>query len=142
MSSLFCLNPTHQIHITLPFVEMIVSALNDRETDWPQEFYHELPEEITTLHNKHLAAKVKVEKTSIGPHLTLILRAEGVLNIKEELEAGYRSEKALTLDEQTPKSKKSKTKEAKEPSGTQTTNRITQSRQKGIATTMDPEATT
>lgn len=92
----------------------MVSALNGQEVDWPQEFYHEITEEVLTLHNKHLDAKVKVEKTSIGPHLTLILKARGIHNIKEELEAGYRSDRALTLEEQLPNPKKKRTKETDE----------------------------
>ena len=137
LSSIFCLNPTHQNQITLAFVEMVVAALNGEGADWPQEFYHEITEELTTLHNKHRADKVKVEKTSIGPHLTLILRAGGNLNIKEELEAGYRSEKALTLEEQIPNPKKSKIKEAKGLPETQTTIRLKSTRRKEAATGAD-----
>lgn len=99
---------------------MVVSALNGQEVDWPQEFYHELTKKITTLHNKHVAAKVKVEKTSIGPHLTMILRAGGILNIRKELEDGYKSEKTLTQKDQLP-NKETKTKEAKRVSKLQTT---------------------
>ena len=35
LSSFFCLNPTHQNHITLPFVQIVVSTLNDQNLDWP-----------------------------------------------------------------------------------------------------------
>ena len=142
LSSLLCLNPTHQNHIALSFVEMVVSALNGEGVDWPQEFYHELTEELTALHEKHSATKVKVEKTSVGPHITLILRAKGVLDIREELEAGYRSEKALTLEEQLPNPKKSKTKEAKEVPEMQPTIRVIPSREKGIAVEPAPQPTT
>ena len=93
----------------------MVAALNGQKVDWPQEFYHEIASEILALHNKHSAPKVKVEKTSVGPHVTLILRAAGVLNIIEELEAGYRSQQALTLEEQIPPPKLKRAKGAKEP---------------------------
>ena len=142
LSSLFCLNPTHQNQITLAFVDMIVAALNGQAADWPQEFYHEITEELTALHNKHQADKVKVEKTSIGPHLTLILKAGRFLNIREELEAGYRSEKALTLEEQLPNPKKTKTKEAKEVPEMQPTIRLIPSRGKEIATDPLPQTAT
>lgn len=142
LSSLFCLNPTHHNYITMGFVEMVVAALNGQEADWPQEFYHEITEELTTLHSKHSATRVKVEKTSIGPHLTLILRAGGLLNIREELEAGYRSEKALTLEEQLPNSKKTKTKEAREVPEMQPTIRVTPPREKEVATDPIPQTTT
>ena len=69
LSSFFCLNPTHQNHITISFAEMVVSTLNGQEMNRPHEFYHEITVESTILHNEHLAAKVKVEKTSIGPIL-------------------------------------------------------------------------
>jgi hypothetical protein len=142
LSSLFCLNPTHHNQLALAFVEMVVAALNGLEADWPQEFYCELTEELTTLHNKTLATKVRVEKTSIGPHLTLILKAGGLLNIKEELEAGYRSEKGLTLEEQLPFPKKSRTKPAKEVPETQATVRLVQPRPKATATRHAPQPTT
>ena len=142
LSSLLCLNPTHQSHITLSFVEMVVSALNGENVDWPQEFYHELTEELTALHDKHSAAKVKVEKTSVGPHITLILRAKGILNTREELEAGYRSEKALTLEEQLPNPKKTKTKEAKGVSEVQTTIQLIPSQEEKMATGLQPQMAT
>ena len=93
LSSLLCLNLTHQNHITLAFVDMVIAALNGQGAGWPKEFYHEISKDLTTLHNKHLADRVKVENTSIGSHLTLILKVGGFLNIKEELRAGYRSER-------------------------------------------------
>ena len=142
LSSLLCLNPTHQNHVTLSFVEMVVSTLNGENVDWQQEFYHELTEELTALHDKHSAAKVKVEKTSVGPHITLILRAKRILNIREELEAGYRSEKALTLEEQLPNPKKSKTKEAKGVPKVQSTIRVIPPREKGITADSAPQPAT
>ena len=83
-----------------------------------------------------------VEKTSIGPHLTLILKAGGILDIKEELEAGYRSEKGLTLEEQLPYPKKSRTKQEKGSLATQTTIRLTQPRPKETTTGLAPQPVT
>lgn len=120
LSYLFCLNPTNQHRITVSFMERVVEALNGQEVDWPEEFFPEFTREISNLHRKHSAPKVKVEKTSIGPHITLILKAAGVLNIREELEAGYRSRKALTLEEQIPhpKLKKARGATERQPSST------------------------
>lgn len=115
LSSFFCLNPTQRNNITVAFLDYVIAALNGQKVDWPQEFYHEIASEILALHNKHSAPKVKVERTSVGPHVTLILRAAGVLNIREELEAGYRSPQALTLEEQIPSPKLKKAKGAKDP---------------------------
>ena len=119
----------------------MVSALNGHEVDWPQDFYHEISKEILALHNKHLAAKVKVEKTSIGPHLILILKAKGILNI-EELEAGYKTVRALTLEEQLPNTKKKETKEAKGLVERQTTIRLIPPRPQDPAKELDPQTTT
>lgn len=106
--------PTHQNHITILFVEFVVATLNGQKVDWPEEFYHEITEEILTLHHKHLTPKVKVEKTSIGPHVIVILKAAKVLDIIKQLEVGYRSQKGLTLEEQIPHPKMKKPKGAKE----------------------------
>ena len=133
LSSPFCLNPMHQNHITISFVEFVVSALNGQEVDWPQEIYHEITAEILTLHNKHLAAKVKVKKTLIGPHVTLILKARGILNIKEELKVGYKTKRALTFEEQLPNPKKRKTNEAKGLVETHATIRLIPPQPKGPA---------
>ena len=110
LSTFFCLNSTHQSHITVAFIEVVLAAMNGEEVDWPQEFHNQLTVEILSLHKKHTAPKVKMEKTSIGPHVTIILREAGIFDIREEMEAGYRSSKALTLEEQLPhpKTKRSK----------------------------------
>jgi hypothetical protein len=121
LSSMLCLNTTHQHHIATPFAKHILDAINGKAVDWPQEFYYEVTEELLHLHAKHRAARVKVGKTSIGPHVTIILKAAGILNIREEMEAGYRSSKALTVAEQVPHPKLKKAKEGK---GTETQPRI------------------
>ena len=114
LSSFFCLNPTQRNNITVAFLDYVIAALNGQKVDWPQEFYHELASEILALHKKHSAPKVKVEKTSVGPHVTLILRAGGVLDVREELEAGYRTQRSLTIEEQVPHPKTKKVKGAEE----------------------------
>jgi hypothetical protein len=115
LSSLLCLNSTHQHHIATSFVEHIVAALNGKVVDWPQEFYREMTEEIIALHVKHRATRLKMGKTSIGPHVTLILKAAGTLDIREEFEAGYRIPRALTIAEQVPHPQRKKIKAVKGP---------------------------
>ena len=102
LSSLLCLNTARQHHIALSFAEHVVAALNGKAVDWPQQFYRELTRELSTLHTKHCTSRVKLSKTTIGPHVTLILRAAKVLDIREEFEAGYRTPKTLTITEQVP----------------------------------------
>jgi hypothetical protein len=108
LSSLLCLNPAHQHHIAISFAEHILDALNGKAVDWPQEFHREMTEELIALHATHQATRVKIDKTSIGPHVTLLLKAAGTLDIREQLEAGYRTSKALTIAEQAPQPKRKK----------------------------------
>ena len=89
LSSLFCLNTTGQEHISIPFAELILTALNGNTIDWVEEFHQELQDEIVKLHQKHTQDQVKVERTAIGPHLTLILKAAGVMNLRHEAEARF-----------------------------------------------------
>lgn len=89
LSSLFCLNTTGHDHISIPFAELILAALNGNTIDWVAELHQELHDEIVKLHQKHSQTHVKVERTAIGPHLTLILKAAGVMNVRHEAEAGF-----------------------------------------------------
>ena len=123
LSSLLCLNPTNQHHIAATFAQHILAALNGKAVDWPQEFYRELTGELITLHTKHNTSRVKAGKTAIGPHVTLLLRAAGTLNIREEFEAGYRTPKALTIAEQVPQPKRKKA-QAVKGSGPQPKNKV------------------
>ena len=101
LSSLFCLNTTNHTHISISFAELIVAALNGHTIDWAEEFYQEFYDEIVKLHRKHAQTHVKVQRTTIGPHLTLILKGAGMMNIGEEAEAGFYKDK--TDDEDHPK---------------------------------------
>ena len=40
LSTFFCLNSTHQSHITVAFIEVLLAAMNGQEVDWPQEFHN------------------------------------------------------------------------------------------------------
>ena len=115
LSSLLCLNSTHQHSIAIPFAGHILAALNGEAVDWPQEFHRELTGELIALNAKHHSNRVKVGKTSVGPHVTIILKAAGILSIREELEAGYRTSKALTIAEQIPQPKRKKAQAVKRP---------------------------
>ena len=115
LSSLLCLNSTHQHNIAIPFAGHILAALNGKAVDWPSEFHRELTGELIALNAKHHSNRVKVGKTSVGPHVTIILKAAGILSIREELEAGYRTSKALTIAEQVPQPKRKKAHAVKRP---------------------------
>ena len=144
LSSLLCLNPTHQHHIASSFAEHILAAINGKAVDWPQEFHREMTEELVALHAKHHSNRVKVGKTSIGPHVTIILRAAGILDIREEFEAGYRTPKALTIAEQVPQPKRKKAQAVKTP-GSRRKPPVLTSPDLGVAeepTTADPPTTT
>ena len=115
LSSLLGLNPTHQHHIAISLAKHILEALNGETVDWPQELYYEITKELLALRDKHRASRVKIGKTSIGPHITLILKEAGILNIREELEAGYRTSKAFTIAEHVPQPKRKKAQAVKRP---------------------------
>ena len=115
LSSMLCLNTARQHHIAVTFAEDVVAALNGKAVDWPQQLYRELAGELSNLHTKQCTNRVKLSKTTIGPHVTLILRAEKVLDIREEFEAGFRTPKALTITEQVPLPKRKKAKAQKGP---------------------------
>lgn len=101
-----------------------MAAINGQEVDWPHEFHTEITEEILNLHNKYFTTKVKMERNTIGPHLTLILKARGVLNIEKELEEGYKTI-ALTMEEQqAPHPRLKKHKEAEKLTEMQSTIRL------------------
>lgn len=110
---MLCLNPTLQHHIAISFAKHVVAALNGEAVNWPQEFYHEITEKMAALHAKHHATKVKVGKTSIGPHMTLIVKAAGTFDIREEFKASYGTLKALTIMEQIAPPKRTKAKAVK-----------------------------
>ena len=89
LSSLFCLNTTGQNQISILFAKLILAALNGHTIDWVEEFHQELCEEIVKLHQRHSQTTVRVERTTIGPHLTLILKAAGVMDLRHEIKEGF-----------------------------------------------------
>ena len=115
LSSLLCLSHAQQHHIGVSFAEHVVAALNGKAVDWPQQFYRELTGELSNLHIKHGTSRVKLSKTTIGPHVTLILKAEKILDIRKEFEAGFRTPKALAILEQVPLPTRKKAKAQKGP---------------------------
>lgn len=116
LSSLFCLNTTAQNYIAVSFAELILAALNGQPVDWPEEFYQEFRGEVVKLHKKHAQNSVKVERTAIGPHITLMLKAAGVLNVPQVIEAGFHAAKSFTPSEGNPNPKKRKYTKAPPPS--------------------------
>ena len=79
LSSLFCLNTTNQYSISIPFAKHILAALNGQEVNWPLEFYEELRAEMFSLHRRIQQNKAKGIKTTIGPHLTLLIEEAQML---------------------------------------------------------------
>ena len=99
LSSLFCLNTVGQNHLAISFAELILAALNGHAVDWPKELYHELQEELLKLHKKHGQNLVKVERTTIGPHITLLIKAAGAMDLPHEIEAGFHAIQPFTIAE-------------------------------------------
>ena len=143
LSSLFCLNTAGQNHIAIPFAELILAALNGQAVDWPEEFYHSLREEFVKLHKKHSQNPVKAERTTIGPHLTLMIKAAGVMNLPQEIEAGFHTAKPFTTAEpKNPPKKKRFTTAPLPPPTLHNTVRVVQPSQeqtKGASTSAPPQ---
>lgn len=99
LSSLFCLNTVGQNHLAISFAELILAALNGHAVDWPKELYHELREELLKLHKKHGQNSVKVERTTVGPHITLLIKAAGAMDLPHEIEAGFHATQPFTTAE-------------------------------------------
>ena len=101
LSFLFYLNTSTQNYISIPFAELILTALNGNLVDWPEEFYQGLHEELMKLHQKHLKNSVKAVRTNIGPHLTLLIKEAGAMNLRHEAEAGFRVAKTFPTTQST-----------------------------------------
>jgi hypothetical protein len=99
LSSLFCLNTVGQNYIAITFAKLILAAVNGQAVDWPEEFYHGLKAELIKLHKKHAQTPVKVERTTIGPHLTLMIKAAGAMDLPHEIEAGFHTAKPFSTTE-------------------------------------------
>ena len=82
LSSFFCLNTSSQYSITIHFAELVLAALNGKKVDWPLEFFDEFKAEVISLHRHQQQEKVKVIKTAIGPHLTLIIEEAELLGMQ------------------------------------------------------------
>ena len=108
LSSFFCLNVSSQYSITIHFAKLVLAALNGEKVDWPLQFFDELKAEIITLHRHQRQEKVKVIKTAIGPHLTLIIEEAELLGKQERRAAGFGTPAGLTMTERIPPPRKRK----------------------------------
>ena len=140
LSSLFCLNTTGHNHISISFAELILAALNGSTIDWVEEFHQELRDEIVKLHQKHSQGSVKVERTAIGPHLTLILKAAGVMNLRHEAEAGFHVVKTFSTNQ--PKKRRCTVAPRPSPTLHNTVKVVKTNLQEGTSTTPPQSVTT
>lgn len=76
LNSLFCLNTSGQRSITIDFAKQVLAALNGQRVDWPLEFFEGLKAELITLHQRQHEDNIKITKTAIGPHLTLLIEED------------------------------------------------------------------
>lgn len=137
----FFLNTAGQNQISISFVKLILAALNDQAVDWPEEFYLELREEVIKLHHKHSQTIVKVIRTTLGPHLTLMIKAAGAMNLQHEVEACFRMAKPFCTPNPNIQPKRRRhTKPTIPPPTLHTTVRVVQPEadQKGASTSAPP----
>jgi hypothetical protein len=106
LSSFFCLNTSGQYSISIHFANLVLAALNGEKVDWPLELFDEFKAEVITLHRHQKEDKVKVIKTAIGPHLTLIMDEAKLFDPQERKTAGFGTPASLTLTEKAPPRKR------------------------------------
>lgn len=102
LSSLFCFNNTNKYTIFVSFAKILEQAWQGQAVDWHVEFRAELKYEIITLHRQQVKGKVKVIKSPLGPHVTILLHVANALNEKEKRETWFMSSQSLTMLQQTP----------------------------------------
>ena len=68
----------------------ISDALNGKQVDWPEIFREILITKLRTIKEELFKDKTTGLKSMIGPPLTMILIAEGLLPVQQEVEAGVR----------------------------------------------------
>lgn len=121
---------------------MILASLNGQAVDWYEEFYHELREELVKHHKKHSQNPVKVERTIISPHITLMIKAAGAMNLPQEIEACFYVVKPFTTTKPKIQPKKRRyTKAPMPPPTLHSTVRVVQpyqDRHKGPSTSAPP----
>lgn len=102
LSSFFCLNTSNQYSITIHFASLVLATLNGEKVDWPLEFFDEFKAEVLTLHRHQQEGKAKVLRTTIGPHLTLIIDKANFLGSQERKTASFGMAAGLTMSERAP----------------------------------------
>ena len=86
-NSLFLLRTTPS---TIPYstVVHIADALNGKTIDWPALFRENLVAEMKSIKEDLFKDKTTALKTMVGPPLTMLLIADGLLTVHQELDAG------------------------------------------------------
>lgn len=76
---------TNSETIPLSFVERIVDVFNGKNTDWQDDLYTNMRVEMLLLHRQIFIYEGEVATVSmIGPHLTLLLAAQGHMTVDQE----------------------------------------------------------
>lgn len=86
-NSLFLLRTTANT-ISCPVVIHITDALNGKQVDWLEIFRDILISELKSIKEELFKDKTTGMKSMIGPPLTMLLIAEGLLTVPQEIEAG------------------------------------------------------
>jgi hypothetical protein len=64
----------------------IIDALNRKQVDWPEIFRDKLISELKSIKEEVFKDKTTGMKSMIGPPLTMLLIAEGLLIVPQEIE--------------------------------------------------------
>lgn len=93
--------------IPCQYIAHLVDALNGTLVDWPEIFKGIIEVELKCLKEELFKEKSALIKSMVGPTLTMLLMAEGLLIVQQEMDAGF-LETSIFQDKLVPETKKRK----------------------------------
>lgn len=76
-----------------------MATLNGHAINWAKDLYHKIRDKLIKLHQKHLKHVVKMVRTTIGPHLTLLIMVAGAMDLQHEIKAGFHMAKTFSTNQ-------------------------------------------
>ena len=98
---------TNTHSIPCQYIVHITDALNGKPVDWPTVYRELIEAELKNLKHELFKDKSTLLKSMVGPPITMMLMAEGLLSVQQEIEAGF-LETSIFQDKSVPSSKKRK----------------------------------
>ena len=98
---------TNTHSIPCQYIVHITDALNGKPVDWPTVYRELIEAELKNLKHELFKDKSTLLKSMVGPPITMMLMAEGLLSVQQEIEASF-LETSIFQDKSVPSSKKRK----------------------------------